>query len=220
MLESSSTRGPHDPPVIFNESMLSASSDPSQRIQVAVRIRHTHTQPLEPLSDTTPFSKLKSLLSSSSSMNYYGLSPDACIELTHSHPLSSLVIRDPEGRKRKKDFSYDFLLTPRDQQIQVYDQCVRPLIQKCLEGFNGCVFCYGQTGSGKTYTMEGPKTGSPDDDGIILRAAKHITQHIQERVAMPAEKGKLEYMMKASYMEIYQEQLTDLLVDKNEQGRN
>jgi hypothetical protein len=191
-----------------------SNTDPSQRIQVAVRIRNTGTIQVEKplLPDTTPF--IQSLLYSRP-LSYY--ISDSCIELARVvPPVNSLTIKDPEGRKRKKDFSYDHIFTPRDSQQDVYDKCVRPLIQKCLEGFNGSVFCYGQTGSGKTYTMEGPQQPRKEsDDGIILRAAQQISQHIQER-SQGTE--RMECMMKASYMEIYQEQLTDLLVDKHEQG--
>lgn len=79
--------------------------------------------------------------------------------------------------------------------------------------------------------MEGPKSNNaytskssdedPEQYGIILRAAKQISDHVKERMSQPPDAGKekMEYIMKASYMEIYQEQLTDLLVDKNEQGK-
>ncbi|TPX64118.1 hypothetical protein SpCBS45565_g06087 [Spizellomyces sp. 'palustris'] len=135
--------------------------------------------------------------------------------------------QSPAGGASKtapKEFNFDSVLGYEEGQSSVYEKVVEPLIRKCLEGYNGCVFCYGQTASGKTYTMEGPKRGasmeiptdaSDKDTGIIVRVASQITKHIAEA---KTKKPELEYFVKASYLEIYQEALTDLLVGRDEQG--
>ena len=71
-----------------------------------------------------------------------------------------------------------------------------------LEGFNGTIFAYGQTGAGKSHSME----GVPDDRGIIPNSFKHVF----ERIAARSSPGQ-QAMVRASYLEIYQENIRDLL---------
>lgn len=69
-----------------------------------------------------------------------------------------------------------------------------------MEGFNATVFSYGQTGSGKTHTM----MGNDDEPGIIPQAVKDIFKYIQENPTR-------EFLLRISYLEIYNETLKDLL---------
>lgn len=72
-----------------------------------------------------------------------------------------------------------------------------------LNGFNGTVFAYGQTGTGKTFTMEGIRTQEALK-GVIPRSFDHIFTHISRTVDE-------QYLIRASYLEIYQEEIRDLL---------
>ncbi|KAJ2556714.1 hypothetical protein EV175_001821, partial [Coemansia sp. RSA 1933] len=74
-----------------------------------------------------------------------------------------------------------------------------------FNGYNGTVFCYGQTGSGKTFTMMGADIDNEDLRGIIPRIVEGIFGQIID------SPPTLEYMVKASYMEIYMERIRDLL---------
>ena len=77
---------------------------------------------------------------------------------------------------------------------------VQPIVKKALEGYNGTVFAYGQTGSGKTFTMR----GYHGELGVIPLAVMEICDsisHCHER----------EFMMQMEYIEIYNEQIRDLL---------
>ena len=69
-----------------------------------------------------------------------------------------------------------------------------------MEGFNATVFSYGQTGSGKTHTM----MGNDDEPGIIPQAVKDIFEYIQNDPSR-------EFLLRISYLEIYNETLKDLL---------
>ncbi|KAA6426660.1 MAG: CENPE type kinesin [Trebouxia sp. A1-2] len=83
---------------------------------------------------------------------------------------------------------------------QVYEQTTQALIQKVVGGFNSTVFAYGQTSSGKTHTMR----GTEEEPGIIPLAVSEIFDHIsrtQER----------EFLLRVSYMELYNEEVHDLL---------
>ncbi|XP_010726175.2 carboxy-terminal kinesin 2-like, partial [Meleagris gallopavo] len=92
---------------------------------------------------------------------------------------------------------------------------ISPLLppQSALDGYHVCIFAYGQTGSGKTYTMEGPDALDPERRGMIPRAVHRVFQGAQEL----AEKG-WQYRFSASFLEIYNESLRDLLGARAERG--
>lgn len=85
----------------------------------------------------------------------------------------------------------------------MYDEVIRPLVSSVLEGFNGCVFAYGQTGTGKTFTMEGVRNDT-QQMGIIPRTFEQIWTHINRAQNM-------QFLVAVSYLEIYMEELRDLL---------
>lgn len=94
-------------------------------------------------------------------------------------------------------------------QSQLYEETFSSLIDSVLDGFNGTIFAYGQTGTGKTFTMEGIKQ-DPELKGVIPRSFEHIFTHIS--ISQQDE----QYLVRASYLEIYQEDIRDLLAkDQN-----
>ena len=74
-----------------------------------------------------------------------------------------------------------------------------------LRGFNGTIFAYGQTGAGKSHTMEG-LADKPELRGIIPNSFKHIFDHINANT----DPNK-QFLVRASYLEIYNEEIRDLL---------
>ncbi|XP_021252505.1 centromere-associated protein E isoform X2 [Numida meleagris] len=99
-----------------------------------------------------------------------------------------------------KVFSYDRVFHSDDNTQQLYEGVAVPIIQSAVQGYNGTIFAYGQTASGKTYTMMGNK----DSVGIIPKAIQHVFKIICE---IPDR----EFLLRVSYMEIYNETITDLL---------
>jgi kinesin family protein 11 len=89
---------------------------------------------------------------------------------------------------------------------------VRPIVEEVLEGFNCTIFAYGQTGTGKTHTMEGEHEGSvdglPTEAGVIPRAMAHIFEYLQASGS--------EYSVKCTFLELYNEEITDLLAPELE----
>ena len=103
-----------------------------------------------------------------------------------------------------KTFAFDAVFSEESSQRHIYDVCAAPVVQSVLEGYNGTVFAYGQTGAGKTHTMEG--LNEPDSlKGIMPNAFEHIFDHI----ALVGSQDK--YLVRASYFEIYKEEIRDLL---------
>lgn len=111
-------------------------------------------------------------------------------------------IKAPETDPRKT-FTFDAVYDWNSKQLELYDETFRPLIDSVLNGFNGTIFAYGQTGTGKTYTMEGIRD-NPEERGVIPNSFEHVFNHIARSVNQ-------QYLIRASYLEIYQEEIRDLL---------
>lgn len=82
------------------------------------------------------------------------------------------------------------------------------LMNNAFSGFNACIFAYGQTSSGKSYSM----TGTPENKGLIPRICEGIFDKIQSYV--PNSDEDIHFKIEASYMEIYNEKVLDLLDPK------
>lgn len=106
-----------------------------------------------------------------------------------------------------KSFTYDHVLDPNSSQEQVYQVAAQHIVKDVLNGYNGTIFAYGQTSSGKTHTMEGKmeEANSPHH-GVIPRIINDIFNHIYN-----LEDPNLEFNIKVSYFEIYNEKIRDLL---------
>jgi len=102
-----------------------------------------------------------------------------------------------------KTFTFDAVYDCNSKQLDLYAETFAPLVDSVLDGFNGTIFAYGQTGTGKTYTMEGVKDDQ-SQRGVIPNSFDHIFSHI-------AKSENQQYLVRASYLEIYLEDVRDLL---------
>ncbi|XP_033108904.1 kinesin-like protein KIF27 [Anneissia japonica] len=107
---------------------------------------------------------------------------------------------------RDRAFTFDSVLGSKSTQEEVYSTCVEGLVSSLFEGYNATVFAYGQTGSGKTFTVGGGNyiNITNDEYGIIPRAVQHIFNKIKSN-------ENVEHTITVSYIEIYKEELRDLL---------
>ncbi|XP_053542147.1 kinesin-like protein KIF3B isoform X2 [Ictalurus punctatus] len=120
--------------------------------------------------------------------------------------LGQIVVRNPRSgftHEHPKVFTFDSVYDWNSKQVDLYDETFRPLVDSVLLGFNGTIFAYGQTGTGKTYTMEGVRN-DPEKRGVIPNSFEHIFTHI-------SRSQNQQYLVRASYLEIYQEEIRDLL---------
>jgi centromeric protein E len=85
---------------------------------------------------------------------------------------------------------------------EIYDTVISRIVNGACEGYNGTIFAYGQTASGKTHSM----FGDPGDPGIIPLALDQIFDHVKDNTTD-------EYLVRCAFMEIYMEQISDLLGD-------
>ncbi|XP_060534014.1 osmotic avoidance abnormal protein 3 isoform X4 [Cylas formicarius] len=115
-------------------------------------------------------------------------------------------IWDPgEGPSFPKTFTFDSTYDQSSTTEAIYNDICYPLVESVLEGYNATIFVYGQTGCGKSFTMEGVKGGDPAHRGVISRTFDHVFEAISVTTGV-------KYLALVSYLEIYNEQIRDLLV--------
>lgn len=110
-----------------------------------------------------------------------------------------------------KAFTFDFAFPANTPQKDVYTEAIEGMIPQLFEGYNATVLAYGQTGSGKTHSM-GTSHGPEDDPemaGIIQRTVQDLFKEIQAR------SDQIEVKVRVSFVELYREQLYDLLSTKS-----
>jgi DNA repair exonuclease SbcCD ATPase subunit len=128
---------------------------------------------------------------------------------------SCIFVRDQSvimDAKPPKVFTYDYVADENSTQEAIFEQVGKPIADSCITGYHGTIFAYGQTGSGKTFTIQGALTDKGEEiheiRGLIPRVLEYIFHLMNKR---QRENPSVEYFTTCSYLEIYNEQITDLL---------
>ncbi|XP_057765408.1 kinesin-like protein KIN-14F [Salvia miltiorrhiza] len=126
----------------------------------------------------------------------------------------SIMIVNPvkQGKDARKVFSFNKVYGTNVTQQHIYAD-TQSLVRSVLDGFNVCIFAYGQTGSGKTYTMSGPDLTTEETWGVNYRALRDLFQFSKARMDL------IEYEVGVQMIEIYNEQVRDLLVSDGSNRR-
>lgn len=119
----------------------------------------------------------------------------SCVETVSESP--QIVVRG------QRAFTFNYVFDQDSNQQDVYEAAVQGLVYQLFKGYNVTVLAYGQTGSGKTHTM-GSTFLQNGDMGVIPRAVHDIFQYTRDN-------PDWEYKIYVSFMELYKEQLFDLL---------
>ena len=129
-----------------------------------------------------------------------------------------------------KEYAYDYIADEKSTQNEIFENCAKKICDNCLEGYNGTIFAYGQTGSGKTYTLLGKKmtnilenknltnidmeenisNENNEEVGLIQRILQYLFKRSKEK-----EENGFQFEFSISYMEIYLENIKDLLERNN-----
>ena len=108
----------------------------------------------------------------------------------------------------EKQFTFDNVFNDASSNKKLYEKSFRNIVSSTIQGFNGTIFAYGQTGTGKTHTM----AGTENDPGVIPMSFHQIFNTIDNSSNNNQNPHILEqYLVRASYLEIYMEQVKDLL---------
>ncbi|XP_067886483.1 centromere-associated protein E isoform X2 [Heterodontus francisci] len=105
-----------------------------------------------------------------------------------------------------RSFSFDRVFHAEETTQTVYNEVAHSIVRSITQGYNGTIFAYGQTSSGKTYTMMG-NAGAP---GLIPLAICNLFNVINDM-------SNSEFLLRVSYMEIYNESVSDLLAGPKRQ---
>ena len=134
----------------------------------------------------------------------------SCIKINDAQNQISIF----KNKNEHKLFIYDYVADINTKQIEIMELIGKPITEKCIDGYNATIFAYGQTGSGKTYTMQGEPTANGSEKyGLMPNIFAYLFQLCQDN---KSKDYNLEYMIKVSCLEIYNNQLRDLLsLDNN-----
>ncbi|KAJ7774850.1 P-loop containing nucleoside triphosphate hydrolase protein [Mycena metata] len=187
-----SSRSKAPPPVPRSRSVLgkSTADDAETNIQVVVRCRRRSEREI---ADNSP------IIVSSTGAKTKELNIEAAL------PQSSLgVVTLPPVRT----YPFDLVFGPEADQALIYHEVVSPMLDEVVMGYNCTLFAYGQTGTGKTYTMQGDLTPTPlgnpsANAGMIPRVLFRLFHHLESTAS--------DFSVKISYVELYNEELRDLL---------
>ncbi|KAJ6720892.1 KINESIN-LIKE PROTEIN KIN-12C ISOFORM X1 [Salix viminalis] len=130
-----------------------------------------------------------------------------CLKQESGHTL--LWLGHPETR-----FTFDHVSCETISQEKLFKVAGLPMVENCISGYNSCMFAYGQTGSGKTYTMMGEINQAECKLSADCGITPRIFEYLFSRIRMEEESRrdeKLRFSCKCSFLEIYNEQITDLL---------
>jgi centromeric protein E len=121
----------------------------------------------------------------------------------------------PERINGRNFFTFDKSFGEKSSTREVYSEVAEGITKSAVSGLNGTIFAYGQTSSGKTYTMQGGGTIEDGADGgeggIVHMAARDIFSHI-------GNDSQRVFLIRVSFVEIYNEEVRDLLVSENAQN--
>ncbi|XP_076950142.1 kinesin-like protein KIN-7O [Bidens hawaiensis] len=112
---------------------------------------------------------------------------------------NSILFANPPNK-----FDFDRIFREDCKTVDVYESRTKAIVAASIGGFNGTVFAYGQTNSGKTHTMR----GSSAEPGVIPLAVHDLFDMIQQEIDR-------EFLLRMSYMEIYNEEINDLLAPEH-----
>ncbi|KAG0694330.1 kinesin [Suillus ampliporus] len=188
-------------------SSSSSSSGASTSVQVALRIRPTTTQDAVSI----PARFQRSVIHAASSTS---VTVDASSATPAASGSATAVATPSTSAGKKQIFTFDQVHTPTVTQHSLFISTAQPLISRFMEGFNCTILAYGQTSSGKTFTMTGMDLDADPSDpnngmGIIPRAVSTIFS--QARKLKEQRGGTWNYSIKGSFIEVYNEDLIDLL---------
>jgi len=138
-----------------------------------------------------------------------GMNEVSCVQIVDDN----VYLTNPIPGGEKHSFAFDVVFGDNSVQPSVWEKVGAPILESSFSGYNGTIFAYGQTGSGKTWSMQG---GEGDLEGIIPRMNKSLFGRILEE---KTNNSSIQFLVTASYFEIYNEVLFDLLDPSNRKAK-
>ncbi|KAF5194421.1 Kinesin, partial [Thalictrum thalictroides] len=216
---------PSDPNVLLDPSSASPSMATAKTPLSTGKIKNHHLPPRPPSSNQNPL-KRKLNMDTSSTENSIGGSSDTGVKVivrmrppNKNEEEGEMIVQKVSNDSLSilgQTFTFDSVADINSSQQEIFHLVGAPLVENCLAGFNSSIFAYGQTGSGKTYTMWGPANAllegniANSPQGLTPRVFEQLFTRIDEEQVKHADR-QLQYQCRCSFLEIYNEQITDLL---------
>nr|CRK86360.1 CLUMA_CG000131, isoform A [Clunio marinus] len=118
-------------------------------------------------------------------------------------PVWSVKEKIIKSNDKQYEMNFDHIYDETRSTQELFNDLAKPIVSSSLKGINGTIFAYGQTSSGKTHTM----MGSESSPGIIPLTVHEIFEQIENI-------DDREFLLRFGYIEIYNEKIYDLLLDK------
>ena len=132
----------------------------------------------------------------------------SCVLLEDYKPNCLTLDAKPE----QKTFSFDWVGGDRTTQQDIFEVVGKAMVNTCMEGYNCCIFAYGQTGAGKTFTMQGKGLNGDTEDLASRGLQPRVFDYIFAMKAKDMEENPgTDYLILCTYLEIYNEQIKDLV---------
>lgn len=159
-------------------------SKDSDNIQVVIRVRPLNKRELEEVDE-----------------------PQRCVIVDQQKRL-----RLDDIKTGSRDFEFDWIGDETTTQKQIFESIGKSMVDRCLKGYNCCIFAYGQTGAGKTYTMQGKDLRDCSIDDSDRGLQPRVFDYMFDMMSREAKKtpGTI-FTLFCSYLEIYNEQIMDLV---------
>ena len=190
----------------INLKKLKNKKKMSQNIKVCIRMR-----PLLQHEDVE-FWQTDETQNTITTTNFYN-DPHELLSESYNISITNNTKNNKEMKKALIDsiyspqkFSFDKVYSPNSITQNIYKDMCKDVTKSVLNGFNCSIFMYGQTTSGKTFTM----LGSPNSPGILPCSLRDVFRYIENN-----ENENISFNVYCSYIEIYNENIHDLLTDAN-----
>ena len=121
----------------------------------------------------------------------------------------TLFVSDNKHHKKEKKYFFNNIFTEKNNNKDVFDISIKPIINNVINGYNSTALAYGVTGTGKTHTMFGDLVFQNGEQGIAIKACDYLFKILSSKYFQD------EYIIKLSYIEIYNENIIDLLNNEN-----
>ena len=112
-----------------------------------------------------------------------------CGVATVAHVERGVIEITNPSSEDAKQFTFDHVFGDQSTQVQVYNTVCAPVVNSCLEGYNGTIFCFGQTGAGKVSSCLPLRSSSQSVPHTHCRSLrrKYVQTHTMEGAKEPKE---------------------------------